>query len=454
MTERLGSSFRDPRGFLFQRDGILFRQVSPAGAEDYDALMASGLVGRLWDQGTLVRHEEVDVAPASPPAHRVLRPVPVPFVSYPYEWSFQQLKQAALLTLHLQRQALEADLTLVDASAYNVQFVDGGPCLIDTLSFARYREGEPWAAYGQFCRHFLAPLALMTARDVRLGGLLRTHLDGIPLDLASRLLPRRSRLNAGLALHIHAHAATQRRFGRGQAAPRREVDRKALLGIVESLDTTVRRLRWKNEGTEWSDYYDDTNYSPEAHEHKRTLVGEYLDAIEPATVWDLGANDGRVSRLAADRGAYTVSLDLDPVAVDTNYRRVRQDGTPNLLPLLMDLANPSPAQGFAHGERLSLAERGPADCVMALALVHHLALGQNVPLPWLAEWLASLGRTLIVEWVPKEDSQVQRMLASREDVFADYTTAAFGDAFSAVFTIEDEQPLCDGVRILYRMRRR
>jgi len=454
MTERLGSSFRDPRGFLFQRDGVLFRQVNPAGAGDYDTLMQSGLAERLWDEGSLVRHEEVEVAPAEGPAHRILRPRPVPFVSYPYEWSFQQLKQAALLTLHLQARALDAGMTLVDASAYNIQFPEGGPRLIDTLSFARYREGEPWAAYGQFCRHFLAPLALMTARDVRLGDLLRTHLDGLPLDLCARLLPRRSRLNPGLALHIHAHAATQKRYGTGRSARRREVDRKGLRGIVENLDSTIRRLRWQNEGTEWGDYYRDTNYSAAAHDHKATLVGDFLDRIAPSTVWDLGANDGRFSRLASDRGAYTVALDQDPVAVDTNYRRIRREETRNLLPLLMDLTNPSPAQGFGHRERLSLAQRGPAECLMALALVHHLALGHNVPLPWLAHTFASWGRDLIVEWIPKEDSQVQRMLATREDVFDDYTREGFEGAFATRFALDRSEAIQDSGRRLYLLRGR
>ena len=216
MTEVLRSSFRDPGGFLFRREGSLYRQVNRACAEDFQLLESSGLAASLREAGLLIPHVEADVEPPRPDiAFRVIRPEPVPFISYPYEWSFSQLKDAALTTLRIQKIALRHGMILKDASAYNIQFHRGRPVLIDTLSFTRYEEGQPWVAYRQFCQHFLAPLALMAYRDVRLSALLRTEIDGVPLDLAAGLLPWRTRLKPGLLMHLHVHAASQKKYEHG-----------------------------------------------------------------------------------------------------------------------------------------------------------------------------------------------------------------------------------------------
>ncbi|HYO67091.1 MAG TPA: hypothetical protein VEU33_13530, partial [Archangium sp.] len=207
------ASFRDPSGFVFRREGIVYRQVNDSYREDFALLQGSGLHAELVQAGQLIPHEEVDLGlAAAPGAHKVLRPRQLPFVSYPYEWSFSQLQDAALLTLDVQEKALARGLSLKDASAYNVQLVDGRPMLIDTLSFEKYEEGRPWVAYRQFCQHFLAPLALMSHTDVRLGQLLRLYIDGIPLDLASRLLPGRTRFSFALGMHVHAHARSQQKY--------------------------------------------------------------------------------------------------------------------------------------------------------------------------------------------------------------------------------------------------
>ncbi len=452
------ASFRDPSGFLFTREGVLYRQVNQSYAEDYRLLIESGLYAALVKAGLMVRHEEVTQPPADPTqAMCVLQPERLPFISYPYEWCFGQLKDAALATLTIQKKALEKGLSLKDASAYNIQFRNARPLLIDTLSFERYVEGQPWTAYRQFCQHFLAPLALMAYTDVRLGQLLRLYIDGVPLDLASRLLPWHTRFNFGLMTHLHLHASAQRRYADRQVQRQsvaRRVSKTALLGLVESLENTVRQLQWKAGGTEWGDYYDATNYSQAAFEDKRQTIATWIEAIAPQTCWDLGGNTGVFSRLASERNAFTVSFDIDPTAVEQNYRRCRKDKTPRLLPLVMDLTNPSPAQGWDHAERESLAERGPADLVMALALVHHLAIANNVPLPRLAQSFARLGKTLIVEFVPKSDSQVQRLLASRVDIFPDYTPEGFEAAFAPLFELRQRHAVHDSQRLLYWFERR
>jgi hypothetical protein len=452
----LPASFRDPAGFMFLRDGTLYRQVNQVGRADYDLLMNSGLYDELTGRGWLVLHEEVGLAAALPDvAYKVLRPEPVTFISYPYEWAFGQLKDAALLTLEVQLLAMEFGMCLKDASAYNVQFRDGKPLLIDTLSFEAYEEGRPWVAYRQFCQHFLAPLALMAKTDIRLNQLLKAYIDGVPLDLASKLLPWKTRWQLGLGMHIHLHASTQRAHSAtdGKRAKRTvRVSRLGLTGLVQGLRGLVTKLAWEPAGTEWAEYYQATNYTDAAFEHKRRLVAGYLAAVKPVGVWDLGANTGVFSRLAAEAGSATVAFDIDPAAVEINYRRIKSEGERRLLPLLLDLTNPSPALGWDGSERDSLQRRGPVDCSMALALIHHIAISNNVPLPRAAAFLAGLCRHLIIEFVPKSDSQVQRLLSARADVFPDYHRAGFEAAFSLHFDIERAEEVPGSQRTLYLMR--
>jgi hypothetical protein len=451
----LPSSFRDPSGFLFQRDGRLLRQVNLTYQEDYERLMDSGLYDELVLKGMLVAHDEVSDPPLDPSlAYKVIHPQKVGFISYPYEWCFSQLKAAAVLTLEAQKLALKRGMSLKDASAYNVQFVGASPVLIDSLSFERLDEGKPWTAYRQFCQHFLAPLALMAFVDVRLLDLLRVYIDGIPLDLASRLLPLRSYLSFGLVIHLHMHARAQSRFA-GQdvreASARRQMSSHALVGLVDTLSGLVGKLAWRPKGTAWGDYYTFHTYSEPAMQSKRDIVRAMLEESSPATVWDLGANTGEFSRIAAGLECRTLAFDIDPAAVEHNYRQTADDGRTNLLPLVMDFTNPSPSQGWAHQERLALEARGPADLVMALALIHHLAIGNNLPLDSVARYFSRLGRRLIIEFVPKSDSQVQQLLASREDIFDSYHESGFEEAFSTFFRIVRRQLVADSDRTLYLM---
>jgi hypothetical protein len=461
-TPTLEASFRDPSGFLFTRDGVLYRQVNQIYAEDYARLMDSGLYARLVKAGLLIPHAESGDGQAFQPAEpsiafRTLRPEMIAFISYPYEWSFGQLKDAALATLSIQKRALKMGMSLKDASAYNIQFHGGKPTLIDTLSFETYKEGEPWVAYRQFCQHFLAPLALMAYRDIRLSQLLRVYIDGIPLDLASTLLPARTRWNLGLATHIHLHASAQKRYSEvavSTARGGRKMSKDALLGLIESLQMTIRKLVWRPAGTEWADYYAANNYTDAAFEHKKVLLGDWLSKLEAKTVWDLGANSGIFSRVAVETGAYVVSSDIDPAAVEVNYQLIKEQKEQNLLPLVLDLTNPSPAIGWNNHERDSFLQRGPVDAILALALVHHLAISNNVPLPRVAEFFSNCGEWLIVEFVPKSDSQVQKLLRSRVDIFTEYTKAGFEKAFGQWYTVKESSAIRDSERWLYLMHRK
>ena len=458
MSEVVAGSFRDPSGFVFRRGETILRQVNRCFAEEFDAFMASGLYEELVAGELLVPHRgaPLGLAPRSE-AYAVLEPELLPFISYPYEWAFGQLHAAALLTLDIQRRALQRGFSLRDASAYNVQFRGARPVFIDTLSFERHREGRPWSAYKQFCEHFLVPLALMSRRDVRLGQLLRRFLDGIPLELGSSMLPAGTWLRPGMLLHVHLHAKAQRRYGDAsvsRVAKGRTMATSALLGLVASLEATIRGLRWSAAGTTWADYVSDNNYSERAAGAKRAIIARYVATMRPEVVWDVGANTGEYSRIAREVASTVVAFDLDPAAVEINFQRARTDGDTGLLPLLMDITNPSPAQGWGLAERMSLAERGPADLVMALALVHHLAIAGNVPLPNVARFLATLGPGLIVEFVPKADSQVRRLLLNRPDIFPDYTKDGFERAFAQCFHVRSVDSVEGSERVLYLMERR
>jgi len=455
---RLGASFRDPSGFLFTRDGVLFRQINQIYQEEYDRLMESGLYDKLVKAGLLIAHSEASVqAEDVEAAYKIISPERLPFISYPYEWSFSQLRMAALTTLAIQKRALKAGMSLKDASAYNIQFVNGKAVLIDTLSFEMYQEGQPWVAYKQFCQHFLAPLALMAQRDIRLSQLMRVYIDGIPLDLASQLLPMKTRLNFGLLTHIHLHAKAQRHYSdKAVEQPKsgKGMSKQAMFGLIDSLRTVVKNLSWKPEGTEWGDYYDITNYSAAAFDHKKELISAWVKEIQPERAWDLGANNGEFSRLASEQGVDTVAFDIDPAAVEQNYRQIRAEKEQNLLPLVLDLTNPSPAIGWHNRERDSLVERAPVDVVMALALIHHLAISNNVPLTQLAEFFHELGRWLVIEFVPKSDSQVQKLLISREDIFPEYNRTDFERVFGECFHIREAVAVDESDRYLYLMESR
>jgi len=491
-THRLSSSFRDPSGFLFFENGTLFRSVSLLYQQNYDHLMRSGLYDKLVADDLLIPHREVQ-PPAEASGHcearerrsnpyKILQPDIVPFISYPYEWCFSQLKDAALALIRIQKQALDCNMSLKDASAYNIQFLKGKPILIDTLSFEIYKENQPWVAYRQFCQHFLAPLSLMASRDIRLGQLMRIYIDGLPLDLVSRLLPISTWFKPALLSHIHLHAKAQKRYAKLGTAPFSQpfvipakagiqgksdsknkrgipsvspkVTKHSLIALIHHLESAITSMQWHPASTEWSNYYEDTNYSQAAMDHKKRLVEAYLSESKPHTVWDLGANTGVFSRIATAKDIDTISFDVDPAAVEKNYRQMRENQETKLLPLCLDLTNPSPSIGWANEERLSLIERGLADTVLALALIHHLAISNNVPFSHIAAFLSQVCRFLIIEFVPKNDSQVQRLLRSREDVFPDYTQDHFEASFQDDFSIHKREQIVDTQRTLYLMEKR
>ncbi|MBI2270062.1 MAG: SAM-dependent methyltransferase [Bacteroidetes bacterium] len=449
-------SFRDPDGRVFLRENILYRSVAFSYKENYLQLIRSGLYSKLTALGFLIHHDEVDVSPDATEYFKLLKPKRIKFISYPYEWSFNQLKDAAFLVLEIQRIALAHGMTLKDSSAFNIQFNEGKPVLIDTLSFEICKEGEPWVAYKQFCQHFLAPLALMSFKDPRLIQLFKNNLDGIPLDLAASLLPAGSRFNTGILIHIHLHLVGQNKFSEKKIdrnSGKKKFSRNAFSGLVESLGKAIAGLRSPGHVASWYNYYADIELPGAYIPEKIKMVNNYCEQVSPHCVWDLGANTGVFSKLDSLKNSFVVSMDSSYECVDKIYTDCRENGSTNILPLVIDVMNPSPGLGWENKERDPVFKRGAADLVMALALVHHLAITNNLPLNRIASFFNDITKHLVIEFVPKEDANAQKLFRSKADIIPDYTVENFEAEFSNYFAIKEKIKLAGTERVLYLMRR-
>ena len=453
------SSFRDPSGYLFWQDGKLYRTITENYIGTYQTVRQSGLFDTLTADEKIVDFNErsaEDFPELSQNVSLILEPDVLPFVSYPYEWSFSQLKDAALLTIDLHITGLKNNFLLKDASAYNIQFLNGKPIFIDHLSFDECSKYPIWPAYGQFCRHFLAPLVLMSKTDPGLNALLKHYVDGIPLPIARKLVPTRKLLSFGLFIHFLCHANSQKKYGdKGEIIHkiRKNLTTQQMLNMAISLKDTVTKLKWRPTGTEWSEYYDDTNYGSNAMQHKIDLLTDFVKEIPRRDLlWDFGGNTGDMSRAIQDYAKQIICFDIDVAAVEKNYLQVKKNKETRILPLVMDFSNPSSALGFASQERHSLNSRGKADIGMALALIHHLAISNNLPFNGLAKYFSSLCHYLIVEFIPKDDSQVQRLLLSRDDIFSEYTQENFIEEFSTYFEIQSRKKIVDSKRTLFLMK--
>ena len=445
--EKISGSFRDPSGFVFKENGSLYRKINPCYFSIYNDLKIRKIFDLLWDEKLMVRHQEVK----STSKEIVLKPEEIPFVSYPYEWSFSQLKDAALLTLNLQKKLLENDFSLKDASAYNIQFVGYKPIFIDTLSIEHYKEG-PWIAFNQFCQHFLYPLMLMSKIDLQLNKLMELWIGGISVDIVDKLLPISKYFSLNYWLYVKFLNNSQKKAESAHKKFSVKLSKKQLFRLIDGLIYAVNGLKLKKQKTQWGNYYTFTNYSNEAFDTKTKIITSLIEKIQPKEVWDLGANNGHFSRIASNKGIRTLAFDIDPIAVEKNYISCKINNEDKILPLLLDLTNPSPNIGWNNSERVTIEQRGKADLCLALALVHHLAIGNNVPFESIANYFSKLCNTLVIEFIPKNDSKVQELLLNREDIFTDYTTENFKEQFAKYFSIEETIPVKDSLRTIYLMK--
>jgi ribosomal protein L11 methylase PrmA len=427
-SRRDPASYRDPAGYVFRQGTRIFRAVAAPGLPDYEAFAASRCFEALQEKGWLQPSREVTDMQPPQDARKLLEHPALPIVTYSYEWPFEMLRSAALLHLRMHRALLAAGFNLKDASSFNIQFDGASPRFIDLLSIRPYRDGEYWLAHDQFVRHFLTPLLLESYTAIPAQPWLRASLEGIDPGHVATLLPLRARLNVPLWLHLFLPVKLESRAGRGAQAPRpaRPLPRKAFDGLLRQLEALVASLRPpRRKQTAWSDYANATSYAREAEEAKDAAVGDFVRATRPGRLVDLGCNDGRYSRIALAAGAARVfGLDSDVAALDRAFINASRGGW-NFTPIVQDLANPSPGQGWLNEERPSILTRLQADVAIALAVVHHLAIGRNVPLVEVARMLLRLAPQALVEFVPKDDPMVKLMLSQREDVFADYGMSGF-----------------------------
>lgn len=450
MKNKEYASFRDPAGYIYYENGKVYRKINKCYFDKYEYLMQSGLYKELVDRGYLISHKEVRKSDE----YIIIEVEKVPFISYPYEWCFEELKDAALLTLNIQRLALKYNMVLKDASSYNIQFLNGKAIFIDTLSFDFYKEDSPWGAYGQFCRHFIGPLLLMRYVDENSNCLLRNYIDGIPVEFANNILKGRGGFVARQHIKWHSKAIIKNN-DKVSNVKEMKVSKNNVINIVEMMIRQINKLKRKKVLTEWDKYYDNTNYSEVSDNSKIKLVKSYLKEIKfnnSDVLFDLGANDGKYSRMAAEMGFNVISFDIDINAVNRNYNMVKENDEVRILPLRLDLTNPSPAIGFGCSERGSLNDRASVKCVMALALIHHICISNNVPFDKVAEWFSKLGEYLIIEFVPKDDSQIEKMLKTRDDIFDSYDKKNFEGCFSKYFDILKKNNISKSKRVIYLMR--
>ena len=451
-AEREPGSFRDRNGTVFYRDGRVLRSLSPRAGANWRRLRQTRFFAKHLDAGSIVATTDAETAPDG---GGLVEHARIPFVSYPYEWPFGMLKDAALLHLALMRDALDEDFILKDSSPYNVQWRGTQPVFIDIPSFEPLGTGEPWVGYRQFCELMLYPLMLQAYRGVDFRPWLRGRIDGIPAEQMRRLLSRRDLLRPGVLLHVMAQDLLQRRYaGSGRNVRGTLVDAGFDKGLiarnVEKLTRLVRGLEPPGSATEWSDYDRTHSYDAAEHAAKAAFVERAATTRRWRLAWDLGCNTGTFSRLVEPHADCVVAMDADWMAIERLYARERADaGARSILPLVVNLADASPGQGWRGAERKDLASRGRPDLTLCLALVHHVVITANIPLADFIDWLAGLGTSVVIEFVGREDEMVQALLANREDQYGDYRLDSFRAMLAARFSIRDEAPLKGGKRTIF-----
>ena len=458
-------SFRDPLSRVYVDDAAVWRGLSDAGLADFEAYAATDAYRRAQGDGRVVATTAVPVAdaPVGEGWAGALRHDRVRVITYPYEWTFSMLKDAALLQLDLSREALAEGILTKDASSYNVQFDGARPVFIDVGSFERLVPGEPWPGYRQFCELFLNPLYLQAEVDVPFQPWLRGSVHGISPTDAAHVISSRGRFRRDLLTHVRLHARAEARYADADAERdvKGELERagfgpKLIDAQMGNLRKAVERLEWKASASTWSTYSKRGHYTDDDLEAKEAFVAAATSALSGPAVLDLGANDGRFSRVAVAAGAsLAIAVDGDHLVVDHLYRQLRTEGETRILPLVMDLSDPSPGIGWRSRERPPFVERVRPDLVLCLAVIHHLALSGTVPFPEIVDLLREFDAPLVVEMPHRDDPMAARLLArKRAGVFDHYDRPQWEAALRARFEVDEQVTLPSGTRTLYRCRPR
>jgi SAM-dependent methyltransferase len=462
------ASFRDPSSTVFYSGGEVYRGLGDVAAGDWKALNDTAFFPRVLKDGRVVGTEVVDAATlvdglpaASGKWPVVLKHERIPFISYPYEWTFSQLRDAALLHLDLLSLALDEGLTMKDGYAYNVQWRGAQPTFIDVPSFER-NAGGPWVGYRQFCQTFLFPLLIQAHRDIPFRPWLRAAIDGISPQQARAMLGGRDMIRKGVLKHVVLHSAMDTKMSsnkEGSEAFKKELSESGFSSdltkaTVKAIRKTVDGLRYKAADSHWETYQQTSTYTDDERAVKAAFVDSQLGSWTAQTplglVWDMGCNDGTYSRLAAQHADSVVAVDGDEQTIDSLYRALKQERNKKILPLVMNLTDPSPGIGWRGKERLPFETRRKPDAILCLALVHHLALTANVPLPQILDWYADFGARLIIEWVDPADPMGKRLLSLKPaGTFPDYRQDVFERLLEERFVIDRRETLSSGTRTLF-----
>ena len=458
-------SFRDRDGRVYRLGGRIIRGLSDAALADFEKLRSTKFYRRFLEQGRLVASdplapERVPLAPEECARWAgFLEHEPIPVISYPYEWTFGMLRDAALLQLELVEAALLEGMTLKDATPYNIQFRGGRPVFIDIPSFETLQAGAPWAGYRQFCELFLVPLLLQAYKGIPFQGLLRGRVDGIGVQTAARLFGLRDRLRAGVLSHVWLQAKLDRRFGSTRENVRSDLkdagfNKELILANVRKLRRLVAQLDWQGDDSEWGAYEAFHNYSESDHLLKESFVDACVAASGAGMVWDIGCNTGQFSRIAARHARQVLAMDLDHFAVERLYRELRAEDRSNILTLLQNVVDPSPNWGWRNCERSDLASRARPNLILCLALIHHVVISANIPLDEFVDWLAGLSEQLVIEFVSRQDDKVKTLLRNKQDKYADYSRERLEAALGRHYRVLRQQTLESGNRHLYWCQRR
>lgn len=455
MSNNHSSSFRDPSGYVFVESGIVKRSIFPIYFKQYSALKSSGFFNKLFKNDLLISHEELE----NTDTKIIIRPEQIPFITYPYEWSFNQYKEAALLTLRIQKYSLENNFSLKDASAFNVTFHKGRAVFIDTLSFDFYEENKPWRGYKQFVTHFLGPLVLAHYHGAQSLKLMSNFIDGIPLKMMASMLPFKTKLSPFLYTNIHLLSKFENKHNEASVGDTKVIalTKKAQLNIIKSLYDYIKKLSLK-EDTEWGEYYSKINYTDDAFVQKSEIINNWISNLNPKTLIDVGGNDGTFVRLINSGIEKALVCDIDNNAVDFNYKTIKTNNEKHILPFVLDVLNPSAGIGFNNKERFSFLRRikefNP-DITLALAVIHHMSLSGNITFDMSAKFFASFSKYLVIEFPKRDDSWVQRLLNSKAEFknhFDFYNVENFENSYSKYFEIVEKQTVINSERVMYFLK--
>jgi hypothetical protein len=449
MNNRHPASFRDPSGFVYEKDGTIYRFVNTSYNEHFEQLLSSGLYESLLKKQFVLPFEQVaENHFSSAEWLTTLQPQRIPFLNYAWEWSFDVLKDAALATLEICRMALAKGMILKDATHLNIQLVDGLPKHIDSLSFEKYEEGTSWIAYRQFCECFLNPLLLAAHCSMEPHKLLLSYPEGIPVALTSKWLPFSTKLNTHILLHVHVHAKYSKTGQASSNTTKKKITKASVLNILNSLTTCISKLQLQEEKSTWNNYYEETILSADYLQQKKQLIKSWVDELTYKTACDFGANEGEFSKLLRT-DSLVVATDFDSDCINRFYLLCKEQKIKNIVPLIVDLTQPSPSMGWENKEQQSFIKRHPFDLSLALALIHHLVIGKNLSMEQVAAFFAEQTKELIIEFVPKEDEKVQQMLSQRTVTYPDYTIEEFERTFLKYFNVEKKKSMSNSCRILY-----